>query len=345
MGFRVQEEDPSKVQEEAVSVLSATRTTRIDEQRMRWLYSSNPDGPATFWSIRKEETGQMAGFTVCLPRRMIVNGVETICWNGADFSILPQFRALGVAIKLRRAAKTAIDEGRVAFLYSHPNAKMQVIHERVGHFPIGEMVRYAKPLRTAPYLERRMPSWLARLGGAMADPWATYTRKERRHRSESEIKVRDDLRFDDRYDRLFADVSPKRPLLGVRDSRYLKWRYETNPLKEYGVAEATQNEHLSGYMTFHSEDKTLQICDVFARDPGTAMDLLIAVIRWARSAFHTVSFTLLENSTEISLLEELGFRRREDKSNMFGYAPAESKLAELIRSSSNWRITVGDRDV
>ena len=103
MSFEVTEEPLDRVRGAAVSLLNATRRDPIDESRFDWMYRSNPDGPAVLWSVRETGSADLAGFTVALPRRMIVDGELRSAWNCADFSMDPRYRTLGPAIKLRRA--------------------------------------------------------------------------------------------------------------------------------------------------------------------------------------------------------------------------------------------------
>ena len=111
--------------------------------------SDNPHGLATGWKVVDGETGEVVGFTVALPRKVSVFGKRVIAWNCADFSIDTKFRTLGVAAKLRRAARDAIDAGQHPFLYAHPNEKMLVVHKRVGHTVIGQSHRYARLLNAS----------------------------------------------------------------------------------------------------------------------------------------------------------------------------------------------------
>src|SRR5262245_46663786 len=104
MAYEVIEEDPDRIEPLARAALEATRGEPAHPRRFAWLYRANPDGAAVVWSVRRSETGEFAGFTAGLPRRMFVSGRECLCWNCSDFSIYPRFRALGVAVKLRRAA-------------------------------------------------------------------------------------------------------------------------------------------------------------------------------------------------------------------------------------------------
>ena len=107
-------------------------------ERYDWLYLNNPYGIATGWLALDSRKDRPVGFTVALPREMSVNGRRVIAWNCADFSIDMPYRTLGVALKLRRAARDAIDAGQYPFLYAHPNNKMLVVHKHVGHTLLGK---------------------------------------------------------------------------------------------------------------------------------------------------------------------------------------------------------------
>jgi len=299
------------------------------------------------WAIRKVETGEMAGFTVALPRRVLVDGTPRVCWNGADFSIQKKFRALGVAIKLRRAAKEGVDAGQVDFLYAHPNAKMQLIHEKVGHSPVGTMARYAKPLRTAEHWMRRLKGpWLPTLAAKATDTVLRLKSPEWRHRSTFATRLVESPAFDDRFDRLFERASTTRRVVGVRDSRYLDWRYARNPLYPTHAILAEDGSELAGYLLFTHGDAMVHVKDVFVAEDRAARDLIAALIglsRKTRSA--SVSVGVLEGHPLEAALADFGFARRPDGSQMFGYAPAASPLREVILNRKSWMLSVGDRDV
>ena len=346
--FQVVEESLDSSRNDAIAVLGATRRDAVDAARFDWLYRGNPDGEAVLWAIRKAETGDMAGFTVALPRRVIVDRQVRICWNGADFSILPKFRTLGLAMKLRRAAKEGVDAGRVDFLYAHPNERMAVIHGKVGHQPVGRMFRYAKPLRVAPYLRERLKrEALATAAGWLVDPLLRFGNREWRHRTSCEVRMVDSPRFDDRYDRLFDESAGCARVVGVRDGRYLNWRYAENPLYETHALEASEGNRLRGYLLFRVEEESASIKDVFPpNDETVARDLIAAMIREGRRrGLKSVSVTTLEGNPWDARFAEFGFRRRPGSSQMFGYASAESPWRDVVLDKQSWFLTVGDRDV
>ncbi|QDT46434.1 hypothetical protein Pan258_04530 [Symmachiella dynata] len=348
MPFEIVEESLDVARDDAIAVLDATRQHAVDRSRFQWLYCDNPDGPAVLWAIRKTETGEMAGFTVALPRRMLVDGQLRHAWNGADFSILPRFRTLGLALKLRRAAKNGVDDQRVDFLYAHPNEKMAVIHAKVGHSPIGEMVRYAKVLRTAPYIQRKVGNnALATVGGAMLDPLLRIAGAETRHRAKCNTSLMDITNIDERFDKLFANAAPARGVIGVRDSRYLRWRYAENPLETAQVIIAEENGQLCGYLVMTTQQDMGVIKDLFPMDrPEVARDLLATAIRQGRKqGLNSLSFTMLCSNPLVSSLVKFGFRQRSGLSQMYGYAPESSELRATLLDVNAWWLTVGDRDV
>ncbi len=348
MTYRVYEENLDEARDEAVAALAATRSQEPDVRRYDWLYRGNPDGEAVLWTIRKESTGQMAGFTVVLPRRAVVDGQPHHCWNGADFSIYPKFRALGVAVKLRRAAKEAIDDGRADFLYAHPNAKMQLIHERAGHAPIGSMVRYAKPLKAEPYLRNRIRNrTLAAAAGKLVDAGWWLGRCGRSYRYGSDVEVVVAPVFDDRFDRLFEEAAAVRRVIGVRDARYLRWRYTDNPLYRTHAVLAKSEGKLRGYALFTVKDRVAHVKDVLVAGNGnTQRDLVARLIKHARRLRLTsVSAVVLQGHPLVDTLNSFGFAQREDRSQMFGYTRPTDPLRDVVLSPDAWLVSMGDRDV
>ena len=344
MSFEVNREPVDDVIGDVTSILRATRSIEIDDARMDWLYRNNPDGSAVLWSIRKSDTGEMAGFTVCLPRRMLVGGEQKLAWNGADFSILPKYRALGVALKLRRAAKTEIDQGAADLLYSHPNEKMQLIHERVGHSRVGMMQRYAKPLRIANRLSSKIPDAVAGVIDASIGRVVTSSKAGWLHRYQHQMTV-EEAKFGDEFDRLFDRIGAQRTFLGVRDSRYLDWRYRQYPNVSFQVICARDGDQLEGYLILMRQSEAAFIQDIFYRNESVANDLLMKAIAFSRrQKMQSISMTLLEQSEVISILEPLGFRLRPGQSNMFSYSASE-QFKDKIKDPSQWLIHVGDRDV
>ncbi len=345
--FEITVESPATALGDCVRLLSATRRRPAEASRFEWLYRQNPDGEAVVWMVRNAQ-GEAVGFTAALPRRMRVQGVARMCWVGADFSILPEYRTLGLALKLRRAAKEAIDEGQVEFLYSHPNERMAVIHARVGHREIGTMIRVAKPLCVRAIIAERTSS--ARLGaaaGAVIDPVRSWWDSGRH--TGLRVRIMDPMDVDNSFDELFRRSTEHdgRLTVGVRDRDYLRWRYGTNPLYRTRMLAADDGDRLEGYLAYVIEGDEVHVKDVYPMDNERAARALLQ--RLGEIGYterrRSISMSLLESNPLLPLLRSLGYRQREERSPMFGYCPAQQPWAAAVYDPRAWRVTVGDRDV
>jgi hypothetical protein len=348
MPFDIREESLDDALSDVLTTLQATRTHAIDKSRLDWLYRENPDGPAVLWTARDSESGRIAGFTVALPRRILVDGELASCWNCADFSILPKFRSLGVALKLRRAATIEIDAGRADFLYANPNQRMAVIHQKVGHAGIGRMVRHARVLRSARYLKVRLGSSAAgTLAGSIVDPLLWANDILRRRRPAGGTSLIGPAFFDDRFDRLFQASTSAARIVGVRDARYLNWRYRSNPLYESQLIECERVGQLSGYLIFRVIDGVAHIKDLFPpNDAHTVRDLLSEMIRTGRRlGLSGLSTSLLAGNPHESFLREFGFRPRQNGSQFYVYAAGTAPCRQAVTDDNSWFMMEGDRDV
>jgi hypothetical protein len=306
--------------------------------RFRWLYQQNPDGPAVSWLALDDESGEVVGTTAACPRRVRIGemGRDVMAWNCCDFSIRARYRTMGVALKLRQAARAGVDAGQSRFLYAHPNDRMLAVHLRVGHRPLGKMIRHAKPLRTASGLRPidQAASIAFRVVGAGL--W---------RRSTEEIELVDAWPAS-ALDALFEDASQRLGTAIVRDSRYLDWRFRQNPLERGEMIVARRGGRLVGYLIVAEKRKVGIVKDWLAVD-GNATDALFngLVAEMRRRDAPSISVTALESHPDLARLRSLGFLRRPDSTTAVVYANPESAESKMVTNPSNWYMTLGDRDV
>ncbi len=333
------------------SLLNRNRCVQVDRRRFEWLYLENPRGKARAWYVIDEKTEEPIAFTCVLPRMVRVDGEDILCWNCGDFSVDMKYRTLGVAIKLRREAKNAVDKGVIAALYAHPNKKMQVIHQRVGHTCIGKMKRYAKIIKADKYVKRYIKYKIPAKGlsslintGLMLKDHLLVQKNE--NYSTEWITGK---RFSSEYNELFNELSKYYKILGERTSSYLNWRYEDNPLYSSSRITIRRNGVLQGYIIFtKGEDLSVNIKDMFCIPDGkiikTMLHELFSGLR--KDKMQSVSFVVKENNPLITILQETGFRLRPDDSLIYAHAGEEKQtLKAMWLDGDNWFMTVGDRDV
>lgn len=349
MAVKVVEIEPKQNINHFVEILNRNRDHRVYGERFEWLYLDNPHGKAKVWWVIDDKTDKPVAFTCALPRLVKVEGKDIICWNCGDFSVDKKFRTLGVALKLRRAAKDAIDNNEVKALYAHPNDKMEVIHQRVGHTCIGKMKRYAKIIKANNYVERyiksrsltKLISYIINTGLGLIDFF--IVQKDSRYKTE----LISDKRFDHEYDHLFKDISGYFKVIGERTSSYLNWRYEDNPLYPCGRIIIRENGCLKGYIIFTTSNNVVHIKDIFCKpDSNIVKTMLNALIKELRKTNkESISVVLKDNNPVINILQRAGFRQRCEESSIYAYAGEIKEIKDIWLNGDNWYMTVGDRDV
>ena len=339
MSIAIVEANVEQDLEKMRATLNANRTRHATLERFRWLYLSNPDGPARAWLAVDEKTGETAGFTAGFPRRIRPAGAKApvLAWNCGDFSIHQKYRVGGVAVKLRRAAREGVDRGDSPFLYAHPNERMLPVHMRVGHQALAQMVRYARVLRTTTGIPAvdGLSSAVLRLAGrdllagrksdvALAAEWP----------SASEIDALDER------------VRERVGTALVRDAAYLSWRFHRNPFEPSELLLARRQGQLSGYLTFVVKDGHCSVRDWIGASPEDR-DALFAFLldELRRRAVPRVSVIALETHPDLPRLRQFGFSKRPDTSTAVVYAAEGYAAKAAVLDPGAWYMTVGDRDV
>ena len=321
------------------ATLNANRTRQATLDRFRWLYLSNPDGRAKAWLAVDDKTGETAGFTAVFPRRVRPAGVPTpvLAWNCGDFSIHQKYRAGGVAVKLRRAAREGVDRGDSPFLYAHPNDRMLPVHMRVGHKALAQMVRYGKVLRanTGSTLVDRFSSTVLRFAGL--DMFAGRG---------AAVELVTSWPSASELDALDERTRERMGTALVRDAMYLAWRFRRNPFEPIELFVARREGRLTGYLAFLVKDGHCAVKD-WIGETGADRDALFAFLlaELRRRDVARVSVIALETHPDLARLRQFGFSKRPDASTAVVYAAENYPAKASVLDPSAWYMTVGDRDV
>lgn len=336
MGLIVREVDLATEMPVLVDVFNRGFNVNIPPERFEWLYRRNPDGPSTAWFVVDDRSNDVAGCTAVFPRRISVRGQQNpaLAWNCGDFCIMPRYRAGAAAIKLRQAARDGVDAGVSPFLYAHPNDRMLQIHLRVGHQPLGRMIRMARPTRVP---ANRPLSGIGTLALRAARPERLLVRDECEIVTGALPAALDDL-----FDRL-------RPTLGtalVRDVRYLTWRFIECPIADYRFVVSRRKGNVTGYLVYGITNGQLNIKDWLGADTRAVRSVFTAAVDQACAADATsASVTLLETHRDRHLIRRLGFAVRPETSTSITYASQRLPWRGDVMSPNAWYMTVGDRDV
>ena len=238
-------------------------------------------------------------------------------------------------MKLRRAARDAVDRGERPFLYAHPNDRMLPVHLRVGHFPLAQMIRFAKPLRLSNGgVVGALSGAVLRLAGL---DWVTRVRDE-----VESVDGPLGTEFDELYDR----AAPRLGTSLVRDATYLQWRFQGGPATQSEVLASRRGGRLSGYVAWSAQGNTAKIKDWVAIDPEAWNALFVTLIGRARARrLQSASVTALETNPDLTRFKRIGFKRRPETSTAVSYAPEGRSYRPDVIQADAWFMTVGDRDI
>lgn len=348
MSILIKQADLDKDKAVLISLLNENRRADTDERRYEWLYRQNPSGEAIGWIAVDEKDDKPVGFTVATPRLVRVKGKNIVCWNCGDFSIDKKYRSLGVAVKLRKMARDGVDTEVVPFLYAHPNDRMLVVHQRVGHPVMGQMVRYAKVIRLNRKIKELLKhNLLANIISGLVNPLFGLIGKEQWYKKGYEIEFGDNIEYGNEFDVFFDEVSQQYPVCVVRNAAYLNWRYSASPLYKMTTMMLRKNGILCGYLIYYyQEPDIVQVKDVFYRDNDVAKHLLgILISKLRKQGVCTISIGLLSSNPFIEILRFFDFSQRADTSSVIVYPNPSFEYAIVVKDAKNWFMMVGDRDV
>lgn len=274
------------------TVLAIWRGNLGDPARMGakydWFYRDCPFGTPLLCILRHRASGAAVGVAAAGPRRMQAGGRALRAGVLVDMAVLPEHRSLGPALVLQQglleAAATRFD-----LVYGFPNPKAAPVFKRVGYVQMADMVRYARVLRHARYLERRMPRALARLAGplvdgvvALADAW--------RRRGGPMFAATWVERLAADAEALWAAGTPPAATLAVRDRTLLSWRFDRGPVPPTRYLELRDrgDGSLRAWFACLVEDRMLHVADYWSCDGahGIGRAAIEALLRAARRDGH-----------------------------------------------------------
>lgn len=322
----------------------------LRQARFEWSLSSNPYGRPRAWLAIDESSGRIIGSVSAFPRRVLLNGVATLGWNGGDTSIDQEFRTLGAALKLRRAIKECVDRGEMPFLYSHPVDRMRVVLEKVGHAIIGRLARHGLILRFDRFVQQALgknfaSAILTNVTNPLLQAWS-WKGSFKSHR-EGTVRVQEEKFFGDEFDGLFNRVAKKYPVIAERDAKFLSWRFLQNPLHtEFYVFRLESGNCLRGYALVDLKGDGARVLDFLVEKESRDLPpLLTGLIRWLRpKGICSMSVRVNNHNPMLSQLRSFGPVSRDTINSGIALHVGASETCRLMLDERNWFMTQADRD-
>jgi hypothetical protein len=251
------------------------------EEKYDWHFLNNPYGPGQIWILQVD--GQPIGTTSLGMRPLKIRDTVTTAGVACDLAVNKEHRFLKPALMLQRALLSSAHDG-VRILYGVPNPGGASVMKYVGYREFCCVHRYAKVLRFSHYLHKfgkfgAMVPFVARIADQGFAALQSFGR--RKDRRLTQVLPR----FDERFDELWSRLSSEHLALTVRDRRFLKWRYQECPLRQYKTLGLLTEDksRLLGYLIYCVEDHSALCVDALA--PGGPKDLGCLLSSWAALAW------------------------------------------------------------
>lgn len=313
-------------------------------RKFDWFYRSNPQPGSMLKLLFEVREGSAVGVAGLGARRFVVDGDEISAGLLVDLAVAPEHRALQPAMLLQRAVLASGLHSH-AFVYGFPNRKAVPVFQRVGFQRVGEIIRYAAPVRHVAYLRRQVPGWLA----VLTAPWVDRVQQQRRRRhAGGRDSVRWSLLVDPAVDALWQRARAalvRGCRVACRDRAFLTWRFERQPLHSYRYLSLRRAGEVVpwAHAVCEQVDSTLHVRD-FVVDPHRVDGVLALFAVVQREAYRQGAA-----SVSVEFLGDAAIQRQMRAAGLVarGARPVFAAPVEATSDRSagpHWYLTSADED-
>ena len=320
-------------------------TPHSAEHRFAWLYLENPNGNAQVWVAEDSTSGELVGASAVFPKRLHLDGKETLGFVFGDFCIHPGYRSLGPAVQLQRACLEQMSLEIRTIGYDFPGAGMLPVHRRLGRQPEDRLVRLAKPLRVDRKISEKVPrGGIARTLSAVGNGVLGWSDRWRSVPARAEIAWHQG-RCGEEFSALAAKTAPRTGITTARTATYLNWRYLDHPIRHFDILTARRDGVLMACAVVTRDAEDACIVDLFGMEEREVLTgLLCHAVESLRSLdIVTVSAHLLASHPWLRLFARLGFVQRDSSPVIFYRAGGGGGFAGKA-PAPGWFLMDGDRE-
>ena len=334
-----------------------------DEWRtlLKWRYENNParEGCPHHYFVG-EVNKEIIGVIGLIPYRIKISNDIVSIVSPIDLAVKQEARSKGYGRKIRTRI---LDKGISPFLMStscniHTN-KLSL--SSGGKEIIEGKKKFIKPLRTKNFIERKLSK--SKYTKFLLNNFALYIMsipfdiifKIKNHFSTyskiSDASIENIVFFDSRFDAFWEQISEDYPVLIVRDSAYLNWRYCEYPFNRFHSFCLTRNNKILGFAVFYmgideNELKFTSILELLTpKNSYNIFEHILheIIIRSIQGDCDCI-ITITSDKSIQKILQKYGFRIKEIDFSPYTYHNNGSYPEELLSKSENWHISLGDGD-
>jgi hypothetical protein len=330
--------------------------TNTNSDYWEWKYFKNPVGRA--FSTLALINGKIVGQLGAIPARFSVGGREVIGAQEVDAAILEDHRRFDVFLHMIALGKKFYLNANVEFSFGFSNEHTTEIGQALlQKKKFGPIPRLVKVLDIGPLLRQRFSmNTLSRILSPAGNIMLRIIHSEKITIPEG-MQIERVNRFDGRFDTFWNRIKEDYPVMMVRDSTYLNWRYVDAPHVNYEIfcLEKIGSNEIIGFMVLGEEQNdylTGQIFDIVTPrdvyDTITSCLLRFALNRFRKKKAAKVNCWMFSHCHVYPELTKMGFIPREKKGRDFLFQSINLQdpeiSPELLENRENWYVTKGDSD-
>lgn len=317
------------------------------EEWFTWKYLACPYGVARCWLIKDDNSGNFVGTAALFPRKKSLNNKNFYIGIAGDFAIDRNFRSFGLALKLQKHILAVFEKEGFDFVYGTPNNLAEGVLLKSGYTEIGTFTRYAKLLRTESVLKKYIKLILVlKIASAVCDFLLNLVSRGKFINIADGDGIQVLAVSDRKTEGLFERIRNNFNLSSIKDSVFLRWRYQESLDKKYNILFIFSNKReIFGYLVYFERDKVYYIEDIFFTGSEKTLNYIFsAVIRIARKQrISSISLNFFGNSAVEKILLRFGFIPREPGHKIIVYSNNQQVKSQLL-NKENWFFMNGDND-
>jgi GNAT superfamily N-acetyltransferase len=212
------------------------KAAAITPEYIRWQHSANPAGLAQVGLAKENGSGRIIGVLWLLPIYLQLSGQEVLGSQSMYALVHPDYRQQGVFSTLVDFCNEAGQQRGYNFAFGFPNPNSYPVFVRnLGWSDIGQARLYIRPLNAKRLIKTRFRSHLLQNAiCAVANPAEHLLFQPHSLSAEaSQVNIEDIGATSTGVDNFWARVRKKYPVMVIRNTHYLNWRYKTIPDRHY----------------------------------------------------------------------------------------------------------------
>ena len=222
--------------------------------------------------------------------------------------------------------------------------------KRRGYYQL-DVHSFVKPLDLTPMLKKRVKNkFAARVIAPLGRGLITICDYFLCRRRFPDVSISQVYRFDRSFDAFAEKTSARFPLIVLRHSQYMNWKYVDRPFADHTIFTARRNGELTGCIVLLpkiiGDTKVGVIVDILAapEDTRTIAALCQTAVNYFKREGANFIACVLTNQSFIKVFTKHLFLRRSKTFPVMIANLHKHPAQELITDINNWFLTFGDSD-